>query len=535
MTMPAHRLSRLATAAVGFAVGTALTVGLVGPGQAADARPAGARERAHARAVLSAASALFHADPTPTARSSGRGDATLLLRDLALAVPDLGRTGRAKAARILARPTDPTASDYWGDLGARRGRKTCTASFCVHWTGAGINAPPPRDRDRDGVPNQVERTVAVMANVWRVEVRRMGFRAPITDQRASIDNRDRRFDVYLSDLGAGFYGYCAPDDTRLSPRSTYQFFDVAAYCVLDNDFSRAQFPSHTPLQNLQVTAAHEFNHAVQFGYDVTEDRWVMESTSTWIEDVVYDDVNDNRQYLVASNNLIRPNEPLDRGQAPQWYGNWIFLRALSEQFGGTVVRQVWQRLDGARGGPDDYSVRGINNVLLAKGTSLPAEYARFAAWNQAPAAFYSEGGAYPSAPNGTITATGAGTVRNRVLDHLTSSSTVVQAPADAVDGDQVVVDIQAPRPGDGGRARLVTIPATGPALIEPIPLAQNGTGSRTLTVDAGNPTSWTVVLSNGSWQAAKGTCFRRLSQFSCGGGQPLNENVAVSVTATLAP
>ena len=46
-----------------------------------------------------------------------------------------------------------------------------------------------------------------------------------------------------------------------------------------------------------MTAAHEFFHAVQFAYDAADDQWFMESTATWMEDEIYDDVNDNLQYL----------------------------------------------------------------------------------------------------------------------------------------------------------------------------------------------------------------------------------------------
>ena len=38
--------------------------------------------------------------------------------------------------------------------------------------------------------------------------------------------------------------------------------------MLDNDYAPAQFPSGTsPQNNLTVTAAHEFFHAVQYAYD----------------------------------------------------------------------------------------------------------------------------------------------------------------------------------------------------------------------------------------------------------------------------
>ena len=54
--------------------------------------------------------------------------------------------------------------------------------------------------------------------------------------------------------------------------------------VLDNDYKSRQFPTNTPVENMQVTAAHEYFHAVQFAYDITDDLWFLESTATWAED-----------------------------------------------------------------------------------------------------------------------------------------------------------------------------------------------------------------------------------------------------------
>ena len=53
------------------------------------------------------------------------------------------------------------------------------------------------------------------------------------------------------------------------------------------------------MQSAQVTAAHEFFHAIQFAYDYGEDAWMLEATATWMEERVFDKVNDNRQYLPA--------------------------------------------------------------------------------------------------------------------------------------------------------------------------------------------------------------------------------------------
>ena len=60
-------------------------------------------------------------------------------------------------------------------------------------------------------------------------------------------------------------------------------------------------PLNTPKENLQVTAAHEFFHSVQYSYDVREDAWIMEATAAWAEDEIYPKVNDNIQYLRGLN------------------------------------------------------------------------------------------------------------------------------------------------------------------------------------------------------------------------------------------
>ena len=259
--------------AVGFAslTATALVAGLLaGPFVAtAAARPssgladrvtAAEASRSDARAALARAQAVF-APVAARARSAATPvEATLVLRDLALAVPSLGRAGRQAAHAILARPGDPTANDAWG---VRSNLKACNARLCVRWTTRGADAPPDRDRDRDGKPDQVEFTLKVVNAVWSAEVGAMGFRPPLTDQRGSYDSADDRFDVYLSDLPNGLYGYCTPDDTRTRRSSSYAFYDVAAYCVLDDDYARSEFTSGTPASNLRTTAAHEFHHAVQ--------------------------------------------------------------------------------------------------------------------------------------------------------------------------------------------------------------------------------------------------------------------------------
>ena len=134
-------------------------------------------------------------------------------------------------------------------------------------------------------------------------------------------------DIYLADIGPeALYGYCTTDEPLAENE-----WDAWAYCVLDNDYAANEFTTGTPMQNMRVTAAHEYFHAVQFGYDAFEDGWFMEATATWAEDELFDDIDDNLQYLSAGP-LGQPWVPLDWFGGSHHYGDWIWFRYLSERF-----------------------------------------------------------------------------------------------------------------------------------------------------------------------------------------------------------
>ena len=178
-----------------------------------------------------------------------------------------------------ARPPTDGPADPFGFGYTAPSVKKCTKDVCVHWVRSTADAPPSKA--------WVKRTLKEMQRVYRLTTGRYGYRKPLKD-----GNRggNKKFDVYLKDIGPfGLYGYCAAE-TRV------QRFLATGYCVLDNDFSRTQFPS-SPRKSLKVTAAHEFFHAVQYAYDAEDDRWLMEATATWMEERLADGANDNRQYL----------------------------------------------------------------------------------------------------------------------------------------------------------------------------------------------------------------------------------------------
>lgn len=489
--------------------------------------------------------ALAEAQQVLTGGAEAPADATLALRELALALPQLDRADRRAARALLARPNGTKIGSDQGAVweGPEDPQSVadegCSASVpvCVHWTNHPDDAPPPGDTDGDDIPNQVEKTVAVMENVWAVEIDEMGYRPPLTDERASEpDNDGVNFDVYLSDIGdIGLYGYCAVDDSRTRKGSTYRFYDVAAYCVLDEDYATNEFGSrNTPAENLKVTAAHEFFHAIQYAYDATEDLWLAEGSAAWIEDEVYDGVNDNRQYLAASQ-FSRPWQSLDSAKGLSRYGSWGFWRYLTERFGPGLMKSVWKRADASPVGKDDYSLTALEHVLRQRGADLTSVLGDFGLVLAEPREFLSEGEAFPSAVTDTFRLTDTRQTTKRrgyTLDHLS------YAPVRFVPGDdlgsgarlQISVDLPARRTSPVARVLVLRDDGSTSGIRR---IALNRKGDGVLRVGFAPDEVRHVVLSIGNASDAFRKCYSGTTQYSCYGGVPRDQNLRSAITASV--
>jgi len=356
----------------------------------------------------------------PTASASGDsdgdvvGDATMYMRRLALTRDTMSGAARKQADASLARPR---LADE---------RITCSASapICVHYATSGSDAPK---QGGDITPDLVLNTLVDIYRFYQSS----GYRMPEADHTTgggTVQTNGQPvpaddIDIYLANIGKqGYYGYCAPEPlTGSAARHT------PAFCVLDNDY--AEFPHGTPTTNLQVTAAHEFFHAVQFAYDATEDSWFMESTAVWMEDQVFDNINDNIQYLPYGP-LGKPTLSLDKATTFGVYGGWIFFRWVTEQRPQLVGRlpgiilSMWQRA--AAGSRDRYSLQAVQGALKAAKLPLRTAFARFAAANRDATHTYTEGAAnhYPiAAPTGSFRLRSlvhrSGTVR---INHLAAAT-----------------------------------------------------------------------------------------------------------------
>ncbi|WP_309649098.1 MXAN_6640 family putative metalloprotease [Nocardioides sp.] len=487
----------------------------------APAAPAPA-STSQARQALAAAQAVLRGDSAVVARgsaasSSSGGDATLALRDLALLQDQLTGADRQAAERLLARPTDGSQDPQGDGYSVPQAPPVCGADVCVHYVATTNDAPSMKDTSpADGVPDYVATALATLTSVHNTYVG-AGYREPKGD--GNRGGGSNLMDIYLADIGdAGLYGYCTTDDKTAFKAPWAR----SAYCVLDDDYARSEFGTNTPIENLQVTAAHEYFHAVQYAYDFKEDSWLLEATATWAEDELFDGVDDNVQYLRYSP-LTRPRVPLDSSGGGFFYGTFVFFRYLTERFpasqGGlpTLVRDIWRKADGTTGAPDQYSWQAVATVLRGRRTTAATAFTAFAEANRRPAQTYDEGAAnrYPKARLADSFTLGVRGIRQELkLSHLTSA-TYRLSPGGALRNKafklRVGLDLA---PTFRGSSAIVTVYTTsGDVRRNVIKLRKDGNATKVVPFSKATVHQVEVTLVNAS---GRYDCFVR-GAFSCQG------------------
>jgi hypothetical protein len=460
-----------------------------------------------AAVLLAAVAALVACPAASSADRPDPHDRTLVLRDLAASLPALRGAERAAAERALARPPDqsnPLEPGWATDTDM----SICTEHVCIHWVETGADAPLLTDDDGSGVPDWVETTALVFEQVWSVEVDRFGYRPPLSDEASTRNGGDGRLDVYLADVGAdGYFGWCATDDPAVNATRR-----VSAFCVIDDDYANPIYRLPSPLEALQVTAAHEFFHAIQFGYDWLEDLWLMEGTAVWMEDEVYDDVNDCLRYLRSDSPLMRPDVPIDQGRGGYEYGAWIFWRYLSERLGPGIVRSVWRRAAQREDG-NPFSLAATTSVLQGRGRSFTRMFAGFGVANRIPERGYREGGRYPAGKGAPALELGSAHPtsgpRTLVLRHL-SNRTVSFRPGGGTNALRLTVDL-----GRRGRvgATAIVVHSSGDVSVRRLPLDAAGRGAVEVPFVTGSVRRVELVLTNAE---TRFECWRGTA-LSCGG------------------
>ena len=270
--------------------------------------------------------------------------------------------------------------------------------FRIHYVMEGDSAVPSA--------GWVDTCGQVLEHVWDAEINVLGYNQPPGDgwYPDTLDNGgDGKYDVYLVNLripgGYSILGY-----TQGEEFVSEQYPSATSHVVLDNDYI-GYGSVHSQIEWLEVTAAHEFFHAIQMGYDGTEydyeneraKPYWMEMSAVWMEDMVYDHVNDYLGYLKAFF-----DEPwLSLKTFRNWsdvhpYGSCVWPIFLSERFDTLIIKDIWERCAEKAG---DNAIEAMDAALQEelRNSDFEEAFREFTVWNYFTAerantdSFYSEG------------------------------------------------------------------------------------------------------------------------------------------------
>jgi len=233
-----------------------------------------------------------------------------------------------------------------------RSEKLITPSghFMLHWDNQGDNMVPQTDVSGNGIPDFIDSAAVIFDRVWDIEVSQLGYALPVGPDGLPIDLHH----VYFTDLPV--YGEPVPERTVTIDGNV----KYISYMQIDNDFS--DFFT-TGLEALKVTAAHEFHHILQLGYNVRQnDFFFYEMTSTWMEEKIYPEINDYFQYMDILF-FYMSNTEFDYYAGAYSYGNALYVIMLDQIYGADIVRNIWESLLGRPLSMNALVLDGLRDVL----------------------------------------------------------------------------------------------------------------------------------------------------------------------------
>lgn len=254
--------------------------------------------------------------------------------------------------------------------------------FRIQYEVGGIDAIPDYDRNGNGTPDYLEFVAKSFDRAWEIEIDSLGFKPPPDingNPRSVYPIECRRLSVY----GSTFWDP-GTDEIASLPGLNY-----VSTIEINTNYSFVNYPHARDdiardSMAIAVTAAHEFNHALQIGYRLWpnnqgffEDIWFIESSAVYMEEVVADEVND---YIYGAVNYIKAyiektDQPLDESNNLNVdYGKVALEILLGKRYGRDITRRVWEEIVKMRAEP------ALENVLLNSGTNIFTELTQLSLW-----------------------------------------------------------------------------------------------------------------------------------------------------------
>ena len=273
--------------------------------------------------------------------------------------------------------------------------------FRFHYSTSGPHAVDTKDIDNNLRPDYVEDVIKVFDYVADKLHNEMGYTRPPSDGYYS-STRDKggsnHYDIYIRSIPSKYYGYVQPeeysqgngDNERSELRNEKNAF--TSYMAIRNNYKKF---SLSELENIKVTAAHEYFHAIQFGYDGWEKPWLLEASAIWMEEEIYDEINDCYQYM--KDWFKYPHKSLDESGF-HWYGSFIFFEYIEQHMGGSdTIRKIMEASVQSNSKEKDGSHLAINQALKLNNHSFQKALNGMSVANQIMSSFESKNYSYEEA------------------------------------------------------------------------------------------------------------------------------------------
>ena len=242
--------------------------------------------------------------------------------------------------------------------------------FVIHYTTEGKDAVCSEDLDNNSVPDWIEKMARAFENSYDIEINTLNYNHP-----PSMENGTVPYQIFVIDLGNS---YGRTITINVDP-GIWEQKNVSSYIVFDNDFVGPGFHIQGD-DAIYVTAAHEFFHAIQLGYVFRKkDSFLFELSAVWMEDKVYDEINNYLYYLDYF--FSAPEIPLNGvsftipNVQKHIYGDCILGFYIEENFGTDAIRKIWNLM------PDKTALEAMDQFFRNRGSTFEEEFVKFAKWN----------------------------------------------------------------------------------------------------------------------------------------------------------
>jgi len=226
---------------------------------------------------------------------------------------ELSPAVRGEMLNMLARPS-VGSPEYTYD--------TPGGHFKIHWTDTGANATTLEWVTTIGMG---------MDSSWAHQVDTMDWDAPPSDLGLGGDTK---YDIYMLALSGGTLGYCSTSGEPSDPGTPEA--DYASHIAIST------YQGWGEAQMLE-TCSHEFQHALQNGYEAAEPSWFKENCATWMQNECWP-TDLYVDYLHSGENCLRRPWYDIRSGAMYHYGATPWPMYIQTRCcGQEAVRMVWEK------------------------------------------------------------------------------------------------------------------------------------------------------------------------------------------------